>query len=144
MSVCGDIRSLLPDAPGRDAAQTAPLTLAYIGDTVYDLYVRTLLLHQSDSTVHGLHLLASGMVRASAQAQASERILPLMTEQEAAVFRRGRNAHLGTVPRSASIADYRAATGMEALLGYLYLKGDDARIRELMRAALLHETPKQE
>ena len=142
MSASGDILSLLPGASARDAAQMAPLSLAYVGDTVYDLYVRTLLLGRSDATVHNLHLMATRLVRASAQARASERLLPLLTEQEASVFRRGRNAHIGTVPRSASIADYRAATGLEAVLGYLFLQGEDARIRELMAAAgLFDETP---
>jgi len=139
MSMCGEILSMLPAPAARDAAQAAPLTLAYIGDTVYDLYVRTLLLQKSDAAVHSLHMMATKLVRASAQARVSERLLPLFTEQEAAVFRRGRNAHIGTVPRSASIGDYRAATGLEAVLGYLFLKGEDARIRELMTAALLQQ-----
>ncbi len=137
MSVCDEIKNLLPDAPVRDAMQMSPLTLAYIGDTVYDLYVRTLLLFESDATVHSLHMQASRKVRASAQAEVLERLLSLLNEQEASVYRRGRNAHMGTIPRSASIGQYRAATGLEAVFGYLYLKGDDARIRELMRHALL-------
>ncbi len=137
MSVCDDIKNLLPDAPVRDAMQMSPLTLAYIGDTVYDLYVRTLLLFESDATVHSLHMQASRKVRASAQAAVLERLLPLLNEQEASVYRRGRNAHIGTIPKSASIGEYRAATGLEAVFGYLYLKGDDARIRELMQCALL-------
>ncbi len=141
MSVCDDIKNLLPDASGRDAMQMSPLTLAYIGDTVYDLYVRTLLLFESDATVHNLHMQASRKVRASAQAEVSERLMPLLTEQEASVYRRGRNAHMGTIPKSASIGEYRAATGLEAVFGYLYLKGDDMRIRELMRHALLREEP---
>ncbi|HWR22170.1 MAG TPA: ribonuclease III domain-containing protein [Feifaniaceae bacterium] len=137
MSVCDEIKTLLPDAPARDAMQMSPLTLAYIGDTVYDLYVRTLLLFESDATVHKLHTLASRKVRAGAQAEVSGRLLPLLNEQEASVYRRGRNAHIGTIPKSASIGEYRAATGLEAVFGYLYVKGDDARIRELMRSALL-------
>ena len=137
MSVCDDIKNLLADAPARDAMQMSPLTLAYIGDTVYDLYVRTLLLFESDATVHSLHMQASRKVRASAQAEVLERLLPLFDEQEASVYRRGRNAHMGTIPKSASIGQYRAATGLEAVFGYLYLKGDDARIRDLMRHALL-------
>ena len=139
MSVCDDIRTLLPEVPARDAMQISPLTLAYIGDTVYDLYVRTLLLHQSDATVHNLHMQASKKVRASAQAEVSVRLLPLLSEQETSVYRRGRNAHIGTIPRSASIGEYRAATGLEALFGYLYLKGEDGRIRELMHHALVKE-----
>jgi len=138
MSFCDEIRSMLPELRACDAARMAPLTLAYIGDTVYDLYVRTLLLHRCDATVHNLHLKAAGMVRASAQAQASSRLQPLFTDEEAAVYRRGRNAHMGTVPRNASIADYRAATGLEAVLGFLFLSGEDTRIRELMTTALLH------
>lgn len=139
MSFSDEIRAIQPGLPACDAARMAPLSLAYIGDTVYDLYVRTLLLHRSDATVHGLHLQAAAMVRASAQAQASTRILPSLSEEEAAVFRRGRNAHMGTVPKSASIADYRAATGLEAVLGYLFLRGNDDRIRELMTIALCTE-----
>lgn len=139
MSFSDEIRAMQPGLPMCDAAHMSPLSLAYIGDTVYDLYVRTLLLHRSDATVHALHLQAAAMVRASAQAQASVRILPMLGEEEAAVFRRGRNAHMGTVPKNASIADYRAATGLEAVLGYLFLRGNDVRIRELMAAALLPE-----
>lgn len=134
MSASGEILTLLGTSP-RDAMQMAPLSLAYVGDTVYDLYVRTLLVYGSDATVHNLHMTATKLVRASAQARASERLLPYLTEQEASVFRRGRNAHIGTVPHSASIADYRAATGLEAVLGYLFLRGEDARIRELMSLA---------
>ena len=139
MSFSDEIRAMQPGLPACNAVRMAPLSLAYIGDTVYDLYVRTLLLHRSDATVHTLHLQAAAMVRASAQAQASARILPILREEEAAVFRRGRNAHMGTVPKSASIADYRAATGLEAVLGYLFLRGEDVRIRELMGIALLPE-----
>ena len=137
MSFADQICAMQPGLPACDAARMAPLTLAYIGDTVYDLYVRTLLLHKSDATVHRLHLQAAALVRASAQAQASIRVLPMLNEEEAAVFRRGRNTHMGSVPRNASIADYRAATGLEAVLGYLFLKGEDERVKELMSAALL-------
>lgn len=120
----------------RDAAQLAPLVLAYMGDTVYDLYVRTILIQKSDATAHGLHVLAAGHVRASAQARACESIMPLLTEKELSIFRRARNAHMGTVPKSASIAEYRAATGLEAVIGFLYLSGEDARLHELMSLIL--------
>lgn len=116
------------------AAQLSPLVLAYMGDTIYDLYVRTQLLHSSDATPHGLHMAAAAKVCAAAQAAASARVLPLLNEQELAIYRRGRNAHMGTVPKNASIADYRAATGLEAMIGYLYLSGNDARLHVIMQA----------
>ena len=110
----------------------SPLVLAYIGDTVYDLYVRTQLLLTCDATAHGLHVMATKRVCARAQAEAVQRILPTLSEDEQYIFRRGRNSHMGTVPKHAQMSDYRAATGLEALLGYLYLKGEDDRLNELM------------
>ena len=123
----------------RDPSQLAPLVLAYIGDTVFDLYVRTGLILSTDLTAHGLHMEAAKKVCAGAQAAAFRKIEGMLTDEEAAVFRRGRNSHMGTVPRNASIADYRAATGIEAVIGWLYLRGEDARIAELMRAMLSDE-----
>ena len=116
----------------REPRLLSPLVLAYIGDTVYDLYVRSQLLLTSDATAHGLHLMATKRVCAKAQAEAVQRILPTLTEEEQYIFRRGRNSHMGTVPKHAQMADYRAATGLEALLGYLYLKGEDQRLSQLM------------
>ncbi|MBR5291509.1 MAG: ribonuclease III [Clostridia bacterium] len=110
----------------------SPLVLAYIGDTVYDLYVRTQLLLTCDATAHGLHVMATKRVCAKAQAEAVQRILPTLSDDEQYIFRRGRNSHMGTVPKHAQMSDYRAATGLEALLGYLYLKGEDDRLNELM------------
>ena len=124
---------------GKDPTQLGPLVLAYIGDTVFDLYVRTLLVRSTGLTAHGLHLAAAKRVCASAQAEAFKRIEPELTEEELAVFRRGRNSHMGTVPRNASIADYRTATGLEAVIGWLYLKGNDARLTELMRIILAND-----
>ena len=133
----------LPELRRRDPRQMSPLVLAYIGDTVYDLFVRTLLLERSDATAHGMHIEAAKRVCAAAQAEDGhlfvERTDHLLTEEELAVFKRGRNAHMGTVPKNARIADYRAATGLEALLGYLYLSGQDARLASLVRAALAEE-----
>ena len=129
----------LPELRRRDPRQMSPLVLAYIGDTVYDLFVRTLLLERSDATAHGMHMQAAKRVCAAAQAEAFRRVEPLLNEEELAVFKRGRNAHMGTVPKNARIADYRAATGLEALLGYLYLSGQDARLTALVRAALAEE-----
>lgn len=137
MSIREEIAGALGYGRECDARQLAPLTLAYIGDTVYDLYVRTLLVDTLGITPHGLHLAASKHVCAAAQAAALRRIEPMLTEDERGVYKRGRNAHCGTVPKNASISDYHAASGLEALIGYLYLTGDEARISTLMRAALI-------
>ena len=121
---------------GRNPRQLAPLTLAYVGDTVYDLYVRTRLIETRDDTPHGYHAAAAKTVCAAAQAAAYRRIEPELTEEERAVFRRGRNAHCGTVPKNANVTDYHAASGFEALIGYLYLSGADERLNTLMNRAL--------
>ena len=121
----------------QQSPQTLPvLTLAYIGDTVYDLYVRTKLLHELDADVHRLHLCAAKLVCARGQAETYFRIESLLNAEESAIFRRGRNAHSGTVPKNADVTKYRIATGLETLLGYLYLIGADERLDELMRKAL--------
>jgi ribonuclease-3 family protein len=140
-----DITSALGIARPRDPLSLPALTLAYIGDTIYDLYVRTLLAETVQAQVHALHLLAAKHVCAAGQAAAYRRIEPLLTEREQAAFRRGRNAHSGTVPKNARVRDYRVATGVEALLGYLYLTGEDARIGELMHLALttINESEKE-
>ena len=124
-------RSLSIESPC-DAKQLGPLVLAYMGDTVYDLYVRTWLVSATTLTAHGLHVAAAKLVCASAQAAAFRKVEALLTEEELSVFKRGRNAHMGTVPKNALIADYRAATGIEAVVGWLYLSGQDERLNELM------------
>lgn len=134
-------RSFAGNAP--DPTQLAPLSLAYMGDTVYDLFVRNMLLSTTTLTVHGLHERAAKLVCAKAQAEAFRRIEPLLSEEELAVFRRGRNSHIGTVPKSATIMDYRIATGLEAVIGYLYLSGKDERIAELMAAVLADHSGNQ-
>lgn len=102
-------------------------------------FVRTELVDSTTLTAHGLHIGAAKRVCAKAQAAAFRRIEALLTDDESAVFRRGRNAHMGSVPKNAAIIDYRIATGMEALVGYLYLSGKDERLSQLMRIAL-HDT----
>ncbi|OQB24644.1 MAG: Mini-ribonuclease 3 [Firmicutes bacterium ADurb.Bin182] len=124
------------DLPAREASQIAPLVLAYIGDTVYDLFVRSLLIHSTDLTSHGLHLRAIGLVRASAQAEAFRKVESLLTPEETAVYKRGRNANISTVPKNAQMTDYRTATGFEAVIGFLYLSGRDERLAEIIKAAL--------
>lgn len=131
----GRVRAAL-QLPAKDPRGLSPLVLAYVGDTVYDLYVRTRLILSCDATAHGLHMKAAKQVCASGQAASLYAVLDKLTEEELAVYKRGRNSHLGTVPRHAAIQDYRAATGLEALVGYLYLCGRDERLTELMTLAL--------
>ena len=128
--------SIFPGGAPRDPRQLSPLVLAYIGDTVYDLFARTRLVEKCEMTPHALHLAAAKYVCAAGQAKAFFRLEPLLTEEERSIYRRGRNAHSGTVPKNAKAADYHAASGLEALIGYLYLSGNDARMAELMRIAL--------
>jgi ribonuclease-3 family protein len=120
----------------RDPALLSPAVLAYIGDTVFDLFVRTYYLETTDQTAHGLHMSSALRVCAKAQAESFFKVEPHLSEQELSVYKRGRNAHLGTVPKNAKIADYRTATGFEALLGYLYLSKQEKRLAEIVRAAL--------
>lgn len=121
----------------RDPALLSPVVLAYLGDTVYDLFVRTYYVETTDQTAHGLHVRCASRVCAKAQAEGFFRAAPMLTEEELSVYKRGRNAHMGSVPKNAKIADYRTATGFEALLGYLYLSKREGRLAEIVRAALL-------
>ncbi|MBQ2201833.1 MAG: Mini-ribonuclease 3 [Clostridia bacterium] len=126
-----------------DPLSLPALTLAYLGDTVYDLYVRTTLAETLHLPMRALHLEAAKHVCAAGQANAYRRMADKLSEAEQAAFRRGRNAHSGTVPKHADVRDYRVATGLESLLGYLYLRGEDERIGELMRLALTIEPEKE-
>ncbi len=108
--------------------------LAYLGDSVLEVAVRSYLVGERGlSTSAHLNRAALDFVRATAQSEAMARIEPLLTEEELIVYRRGRNTGHGHVPKSASVAEYRRATGMEVLFGYLSLAGHDARIHELFR-----------
>ena len=113
------------------AVPTDVRTLAYIGDAVCSLFVRQWLTG-SGGTVKGLTDRAAGFSRAAGQARAAEAILPLLSEEEADVFRRGRNARCGVVPRGCDPVDYRKATGFEALMGWLYVRGMRDRLEELL------------
>lgn len=136
MSMHSDIIRSMELARPADPLSLPALTLAYIGDTIYDLYVRTTLAETLRLPMRALHLEAAKYVCAAGQAAAFRCIEDRLSESERAAFRRGRNAHSGTVPKHADVRDYRVATGLEALLGHLYLLGEDARIGELMRLAL--------
>ena len=107
------------------------LGLAHLGDAVFEVMVRSWLCLHGKATNKGLHKATVGYVAASAQAARAERITPLLTQEEADVFRRGRNTSPHSVPHSASRAEYQAATGLEALFGWLYLQGRTERLNEL-------------
>ena len=113
--------------------------LAHMGDAVFELLVRAWLCAHGKATGRGLHQATIRLVCAESQAKRAERILPLLTEEEADVFRRGRNAQVHSVPSHASRAQYGAATALEALLGWLYLQGETARINELFLAMMQEE-----
>ena len=117
--------------PDDEIRAISSIGLAHLGDAVYELLVRTYLCAHGKATGKGLHRATVELVRAPAQADAAEKILPLLTEEEQAVFRRGRNANVQSIPKNASRAQYQQATALEALIGWLYLRGEKARIEEL-------------
>ena len=114
----------------------SPLPLAFVGDGVYELLVREYLAAQGNCPVKKLHARKVELVRWSARAQGLEKIWPQVTAEEREVAQRGRNAHVGHVPKNAALADYHGATALEALFGYLYLSGNMTRLRELFRCVI--------
>ncbi len=120
-----------PQMDKSDINGISMLGLAHIGDAVYELLTRTMLCEGGDKHVTKLHKKTVAIVNAPAQAEAAGRLLPLLTEDEMYVFKRGRNAKVNSVPHKADIAQYHAATGLEALFGWLYLQGKTQRINEL-------------
>lgn len=105
--------------------------LAHMGDAVYEMLVRTWLCAHGKATGKGLHRATVALVCAPKQAELAQRILPLLTEEEQAVFRRGRNANVHSIPAHASRAQYQQATALEALLGWLHLSGRHDRVEQL-------------
>ena len=120
----------------QDMRSYSPLTLAYIGDGVYELIIRTILVKKGNCPVNRLHKKASSLVKAGAQSAIMEVIEEKLTPEELSVYRRGRNAHSPTMAKHATMADYRRATGFEALMGYLYLKEDYTRMLTLIRMGI--------
>lgn len=123
---------------GKDikADALSPLTLAFTGDAVFSLFVREMLVCDANRPVGELHRLSVQSVKASAQAAAMRKILPLLTEKEAEVFKRGRNAHTSHTPKNQSVCDYHYATGFEALIGYLYLADKKDRLTFLLNEVI--------
>ena len=116
-----------------NVAEYSPLTLAYIGDCVYELIVRTNLVYQANAPVNKLNQKASKMAKAQTQAIMIDGILDSLTPEEEAAYRRGRNAHSYTKAKNATTGEYRKATGFEALIGYLYLQKRFDRIMEIVK-----------
>lgn len=129
------IRAIFPRKQ-QDIRGYSPLTLAFIGDAVYDLIIRTAVVERANRPVRELHRLTVQYVSAEAQAKIVSELLERLTEEEGAVYRRGRNAKPHTKAKNASMEDYLKATGFEAVLGYLYLTGDMERALELVREGL--------
>lgn len=114
----------------------SPLVLAYAGDAVYELYVRTMILSQGNAPVHKLHKRSIEFVKAKAQSDILHSLMDGLSEEEQDIVRRGRNAKSGTIPKNADVTEYKYATGFETLLGYLYIKGDYTRLLELLKMSV--------
>ena len=125
-----------------DIRSYSPLTLAYIGDGVFDLIIRSVVVGRANTNVNCLNKKTDQIVKAGSQAILLEAILPLLTEEEEAVYRRGRNANSHSKAKNATVSDYRKATGLESLVGYLYLTDQFERILFLLKKGLteLNET----
>lgn len=119
-----------------DVNSYSPLTLAYIGDSIFDIVIKTVIVETANCPANLLHRKTSQLVKAETQSLMSEHLLPLLTEEEENIFRRGRNAKSHTAAKNASITDYRKATGLEALMGYLYLNGRIQRLVELVKTGV--------
>ena len=119
-----------------DVRTVSPLTLAYIGDGIYELIVRSVMVARTNTRAGLLHRQTSQLVKAEAQSKMMDILLPQLSPEEESVYRRGRNAKSSTMAKNASINDYRRATGFEALMGFLYLTDQTARLMELVRLAV--------
>ncbi len=119
-----------------DIKTYSPLTLAFMGDCVFDMYIRSILVANGNRGVNGLHKDKSNLVKAQAQAAMAEALQEMLTEDEKEIYRRGRNAKTSSSAKNADMSDYHKATGFEALLGYLYLQGKEERLMEVISAAV--------
>ena len=113
-----------------------PIVLAYIGDSVYEVYIRTYVLYNQGGYVNKLHKISTKFVRAAAQAKVVHNLENELSEEEWTVVKRGRNQKSNTVPKNADLRDYKYATGFEALIGYLFLLGRKDRIKEIVKRAI--------
>lgn len=130
-----DINSILNQENIPEINTLSSLTLAFLGDSVYEMFIRTKILSQGNRPANELHKIAVSYVKAKAQATAAHKILENLNEEETQIYKRGRNTNIHTVPKNADMADYRHATALEALIGYLYLKGNQERLYEILNLA---------
>jgi ribonuclease-3 family protein len=130
-----EIHEIFPSEEA-DIRSYSPLKLAYLGDAVYEIIIRTLIIEKVGGPVKNLHSRASGLVNAKAQAELVQTMLEELSEEEMAAYRHGRNAKTSSVAKHADIHDYRNATGLEALFGYLYLTGNSSRAVRLLKQAM--------
>ncbi len=121
--------------PVQPVSQMNSLVLAFVGDSVFDLFIRSRLAIQKNESAHKLHVKATGYVKAAAQSKIVAALQGSLSEEEMAIFRRGRNAKSATMPKNADILDYRRATAFEAVIGYLYLLGRNERLLQLLNMA---------
>lgn len=135
INLIGFIKEQL-NLPSTDIKTYSPLTLAFIGDSIYDLVIRTMVVERGNAPVNKLHKVVSSMVKASAQMEMFHEIEPILTQEELSIYKRGRNAKSYTTAKNASMSDYRTATGFEALMGYLYLTNQLLRMMELINIGL--------
>ena len=119
-----------------DTVNYSPLTFAFIGDAVYEVVIRTMIVDEANRSANDLHQESSNYAKASTQAKLSEILMDDFDEEELAVFKRGRNAKINTKAKNASLSDYKKATGFEAVVGYLYLEGKTDRMLELIKKGL--------
>lgn len=119
-----------------EARNYSPLTLAFLGDAVYEREIRERIVREGNASPNQLNKRSSALAMASTQAAMAQALLSEMTDEEVAVYRRGRNANSHTMAKHATMADYRRATGLEALMGYLFLSGEEERCRELIRRGI--------
>jgi ribonuclease-3 family protein len=132
ISIIGYLKKEL-DLPDQDIKTYSPLTLAFIGDGIYDIVIRTMIVEKGNAPVNKLHKQVSNLVKAKAQMEIFHKIEPSLTEEELSIYKRGRNAKSFTSAKNASITEYRSATGFEALMGYLYLTDQFPRLVELVK-----------
>lgn len=145
--MCPDeMTEMLMGLSGEDVspAGMSGLSLAFIGDAVYEVLVRTLVLSRGDARVQALHSRAIDFVNASFQARAADMLAPMLTENEMSVYKRGRNAPSAHTPKNKTEAEYHKATGFEALVGYLWLKKDFKRLSSLFSAVIAEADGKKE
>lgn len=131
-----DLLKITAGEMSHKANSYSPLALAYIGDGVYEIFIRTYVMNKGNRSVNKMHKASRELVRASSQAKLYFLIEGMLTEEEDAVLRRGRNAKSVSIPKNGNVTEYRHATGLEALIGYLYIEGKVDRIKELIDTGL--------